>query len=408
MPDYLPSIQDGDYSTAVLLGTSPDASPFTRFGDSTTKTYTRSYLQTLGTFSTGVLGSVDPIRAGFYLLEELGPELAGAGLVSFKRTFCNLSSSPRYQYSTLNFDRKNLDGFVSGGTRYVSFDDGQTSTKFTSTKAVASVSAASNVSTVAQAAESLGDLTGQVVYFKAGGTTLSITCGSLPYSLGFTNTALSYSSSESKVAISLTTLDSTPPLYSAWSSTAGVSVECSVSGATATFTITKAKPAQSSAQTITAPDQQATRTVTTSGAHGYSVGTRVGLWNGATLVAKTSVYEVVSSTAFKVPAEDLTASNFTATLATGLGGDSVQTIANGNKVCSVRNRTVRYLCGVSAGITTPADITIPDGINTPAQWFAAQSLTWAPLGIGSLEDLGGGWVDATFPELQVSDALEVL
>lgn len=312
--------QDGYFGIPVCVATEPSTFPFKRAGDPTTETYSRTYEQDEKRFTQGVLGSVDPLRSGFYLLDETSPEKNGAGRLVFKRTYCNVSNVPRYKYGSVNFTRPSLHGVVYGGARYVSFDGGASSTKFTSSKTV------------------FGYFVNPAGYrfFYFDETTTP------PYQAGdmvaiWSDFGIIYTGMVLKVQRKTDTI----PPYT----------------------------------TVTRPD-------------------------GSTALDYGRYCILLQNMADDVPYQS-------ARYVTGLGRESSVNIANGAKICSARTKTLRILCGVTPGISTPSDISLSPGITTPYQWAAAMGATWASLGTVSVEDLGGGWIDVSTQELQVADALEV-
>jgi hypothetical protein len=97
-----PFYQDGDYTTPQLLWTSGREYPFSNDGDLATYTYRRRYLVRAASYAPAVIGSVDPLEAGSYLLAETPPDRNLSPLAEIERTYGRIPAS-RLTYGAITY-----------------------------------------------------------------------------------------------------------------------------------------------------------------------------------------------------------------------------------------------------------------------------------------------------------------
>jgi hypothetical protein len=85
-----PFYQDGDYTTPVLIWTSPRSYPLASENDVTTYLYRRRYLVAWASYTPTARGTPDPLDASAYLVDEEVPAGGLTPLAEFERTYCRL------------------------------------------------------------------------------------------------------------------------------------------------------------------------------------------------------------------------------------------------------------------------------------------------------------------------------
>lgn len=84
--------QDGDYTSPVLIWTSPKRYPLAADGDVTTYEYTRRYLVAWESWVPTQLGTVDPLDSTAFLVREEPPAGGRNPLSEFERVYCRVPS----------------------------------------------------------------------------------------------------------------------------------------------------------------------------------------------------------------------------------------------------------------------------------------------------------------------------
>ena len=92
LPD-LPSYQDGNYSTPVVISTTPREYPFAANGDTASYVYTRRYLIEGEAYTRTAFGTVDPLEAGSYLVAESPLEWPPGRMATFTRTYAKIPAN---------------------------------------------------------------------------------------------------------------------------------------------------------------------------------------------------------------------------------------------------------------------------------------------------------------------------
>lgn len=86
-----PSYLDGYLGTPLRVHTSPRSYPFAANGDLTTAVYVVTFLVAPGAWAPTARGTVDPLNAGFYLIEETEPDAPrDAAAARFTRAYGNI------------------------------------------------------------------------------------------------------------------------------------------------------------------------------------------------------------------------------------------------------------------------------------------------------------------------------
>lgn len=85
-----PFYQDGDYTTPVLVWTSPKRYPLAAEGDVTTYEYTRRYLVAWAAYVPTQPGTVDPLDSTAFLVEETPPQGSRTPLAEIERIYCRV------------------------------------------------------------------------------------------------------------------------------------------------------------------------------------------------------------------------------------------------------------------------------------------------------------------------------
>lgn len=144
-------------------------------------------------------------------------------------------------------------------------------------------------------------------------------------------------------------------------------------------------------------------------AHGGVKGDRVVFWNGDKIVGKGDVISAATDS-FTVDLDVVPGKDFAADKC-GFSTDADACYVNGPKVCTVRYTTNFYLPGVTAGITTYADIPTQTIYTDPKSWLGriiAVPTGYATIEVSDVQSWQGPILMQEICEIQMDDAIDTV
>jgi hypothetical protein len=363
-----------------------------------------------------------------YLVGQTSPEIFGASYYSYSNRYARIPAT-QYEPASALFVRPELHDIVSGSTYAVTFPDLPGSFLFTARKTVSSVGAiTNNTKTVtgtipntreARTPNTFGAYTINFKFDGGGASTFSTvaSASSIKTSIesGGGSGVCTVVKSETEIA-----LVASGGIFDYVESTDD-EIEITGSGSSIliklrqdTTDYNENTEAPSVTETYTAPVLVRTLTSTS---HGGSVGDPVAIWNGGKLVGTTRVIAVTTDTVTISAADSPWNIGSLAATHMQFADTSSTRIANGPVDCSARLVRRFYLPGVTAGITTDADIPAQTivtrdpitWLDTVVAYLAAPSAdTYAVDAISDLTSWQGPIVEKSVLEIQVQDAVKTL
>jgi hypothetical protein len=415
---FVQPVQDG--RTAITY-------PFLPNGSIGPKVYTRNLLQREAYYVPATMGlerdSAWPDGdAQAYLIAESSPEWVGIGdMLRFSRTYARIPAVQTV-YGSRTIVRPVMHDIFSGSSYAVSFDNGATSHVFTSRTTVSAVAAPDVPNTANPANGSTpGTLSSAAtISFTGNNSTQTFAANAsdstIKDQLSTAVTGSTASSANFKIArntggitVSVVTTNTTISAISSDSATVIV---------TPLIVLGVASGSGAELFTLDATDANASskRRVTTSIA--AVAGRYMALWNGDKLAGWGKVVATDGSTYSDLELSEIPGKDFAATHAAVAGVTAGSRYVNGPVAVSTKEVTTFYLPLVTAGITTPSDITLVAPKLAPVDWLgeivayiAGGSLTSYYSAIeGSQLDR---WLDdpiysQTVISAQMSDALDTV
>lgn len=140
--------------------------------------------------------------------------------------------------------------------------------------------------------------------------------------------------------------------------------------------------------------------------HSTASGKRVALYNGDDLFSVHAVQYVADANVFSILNDEFSDANTVSITHAAFADNAAARYVNGPVPVSTKITETFYLPGVSAGITTPADITLAAAETDPVSWLSkiASSATYAVVDGAELEQWQGPIFRVTKTELDMSDA----
>ena len=346
--------------------------------DTTTKQYEADFLITPSAYAPAAALSTWPGDAALsantsaYLVEESAPD-TGMGVYSVRRKYSTIPGT-QTNYSSRWFIRPDMSGLKSGSSYFASYDNGKSTHKHTSRKAVQG-SSITQGKTVGAALPSTNitctDSGAHTATFAANATKATIDA--------------QLANLTSLIAPYSVTDGSNLTIY--WRTQVGTSMT-SITAAAATVDI---KTLNGSCF-ITALGNTTTADLTLlyCPSHGASVGEKCGLWNGDTLVHTGSVAGVTDSNNITILISDMSSPDFNITHATFAASASVR-YANGSKMVRVKEVKEFYLPTITGGISTYADIPVVTTYTSPQSWAdqIVAASTYVAIDSGNVEQWAG-------------------
>jgi len=389
---------DGTFTSAKQNGATVLSYPFlnnpTR--DSTTKQYQTNYAQLSGSYSPASALSTFPGDAVFaananaYLVDESVANPTAA-IYNFYRKW-SMVPGDQILPATRYFNRPIMDNVFSGSYYAVSFDAlNNFSWVFSSRISIQAVnSIASVTSTQAMPSTNITFVEGSNTLNLAANSTAAQVYSAFASSLpGLTGIYVIVNTGSMAIFWNGTMSSVTPPtgvLISQYSATYNVLLN--TSGTTTT-------PAT---------------TVITAASHGGIVGDYVAFWNGKNLVGKATVTSVGDTNTFSVLAADFPSADAVVTNC-GFSSDANACYVNGPKVCTVKRTQKYYLPGVTAGITTFADIPTQTIYTDPTSWLGriiAVPTGFATIEVSDLSPWSGSILMQEIDQVQMEDAIDTV
>ena len=389
---------DGTFTSAKQNGATVLSYPFlnnpTR--DSTTKQYQTNYAQLSGSYSPASALSTFPGDAVFaananaYLVDESVANPTAA-IYNFYRKW-SMVPGDQILPATRYFNRPIMDNVFSGSYYAVSFDAlNNFSWVFSSRISIQAVnSIASVTSTQAMPSTNITFVEGSNTLNLAANSTAAQVYSAFASSLpGLTGIYVIVNTGSMAIFWNGTMSSVTPPtgvLISQYSATYNVLLN--TSGTTTT-------PAT---------------TVITAASHGGIVGDYVAFWNGKNLVGKATVTSVGDTNTFSVLAADFPSADAVVTHC-GFSSDANACYVNGPKVCTVKRTQKYYLPGVTAGITTFADIPTQTIYTDPTSWLGriiAVPTGFATIEVSDLSPWSGSILMQEIDQVQMEDAIDTV
>lgn len=376
----------------------------------------------LATYVPIPYGSVEPDYSAdgvtLYMSAQGNLQNIGGGCIRYSRTWCSLPA-PQTVYGSRLIDRPVMHDITASGSYAVSFDNGVTSSVFSSRIAV---NAIGDAEATYQSEDAIRaslphalitiEADNSVRTFYADDTTATIQnalsnamVGSTAYasSFGLARSGAGYIVSFSNAILSGIKLKQLSTASITLTLTPGPDV---VIGDFATGAV-----ADLFRITTTEAPRASTRVLTTGSAHSGAAGGLLALWNGDKLVG-TLKATAASGSSVTIPTDEApwNTSGLALThlaFATQAAGRYV----NGPANCTVKADTASYLPGVSAGITTPADIPLVAPKLDPVSWLTAivAATAYVVCEGSQLERwLDGPIYRQTTLSVQMSDALDTI
>lgn len=360
-----------------------------------------------------------------YLVEENRLETFNRERQRLERVFARIPG-PQIIPGTKPFDRPSLHDLKSGSTYAVSFDEGKTSTLFSSRKSASIGAITASTKTV----------TGTVaVSGTAGGAATKVAAlpsGTVQTSEGnffLSTSAASIRSTLSGGAITdvMVTRSDNGTISVSWSS--GILEYVDAGSAAVELTST---PNSFTIKPLQALDNTATRSLTdthnvtetyadplvrtiSSTGHGGAAGNHLVAWNGDTVVGTTKVISVATDS-LVIAADDgpFAVGNLTIShIEFKVNGT---TIANGPIRCSSRRTQYFYLAGVTLGVDTTDEIVPPTSVTDPQNYLAqviaylaaASNSTYIVHEVSDLQPWRGPIVMQEVISLQMADLVRTI
>lgn len=345
-----------------------------------------------------------------YIVKETDPVPTGHGnLLRFTRRFARIPGNqviPSSKY----LNRPILNNIKSGSAYACSFGDQAYSHIWTSRISVTSLGTITRGTVTKDiAASSLADLpSGNVTFVDSGSATVTVnftsSASSLQNSLAGSLTALS-NVSVTKTNSSMT-VTWTGTMKSINTTVAGINISGGAGSGSITFTTNQA--AATTAQTDNFNNDASVRTVNAT-SHGGAVGDLVVFWTGDRIYSTGIVLTVPGANSFTTLLDTLPGKDATVTHC-AFSTDANYAVANGTKMCSTRNTQRFYLPGVTAGISTAADIAPPATATDPISWLAAivAGTSWVVDSVTDLKSWDGPILMQETSEIQMSDAIDTV
>jgi len=146
---------------------------------------------------------------------------------------------------------------------------------------------------------------------------------------------------------------------------------------------------------------------TTATGHGFQAGMKYVMWAGDRVCDIGIIAVIVDAYNFVASIANLTT---TAPTTVNVSTSAGYRYINGPKLCSTRTTSNFYLPGVSTGITTPADITIPAVYTDAANWLGqiVAASAWVNIETSELKSWQGPIVMQDTTEIKMSNALDTI
>lgn len=344
------------------------------------------------------------------------------GLCEFMRQYARIPAT-QVEYTSRFVNRPVMDdvSYLGVTVRAVSFDNGATSSIFTSDSAITVIGALPTPATSVTGTQSTAgsaitpDVWSPVVVNVRGGSGNSnfFTTSSRDGIKTAVETGTGLTVAVNKSATKIEILITAGTFLGVECTDTSVAVDGSVSSITITRLQTSAAAQGATLVVTNAVTQSAAppvsvRTFTTSSSHGGAPGDKVVFWKGVHIVAK-SVAITASGTTFTVPIEDVPGKDFSADTC-GFSPLASMRVVNGVKNCSIKRSTYFYLPGYTLGITTAADIPNYAVYTDPVTWLQMvySAPAYAAVEVSAIDRWLGPIYQQIVDEVQMTDAIDTV